>query len=220
MKAGVAPSWSLSWNGCGFEAASGATKSRRSQFRSGVPTEETMPHGTDDERQEKTSSFPSGDHEGCSHDQLESFVICRRWEPSAFTTKISWRLGATVWSKAISFPFGDHAGELLSRPGSVKGTSCEPSALATWTAQTARGCSREKASFLPSGDQAGVRAFRNSRRGSPWPFAGSRKIPERIGSSPGPGRFTQASGIQATASILPSGDHAALKMTGSSRRSR
>ena len=40
--------------------------------------EENPPQGAEAALQENTIRFPSGDHEGCLHDQFGSFVT-RRW---------------------------------------------------------------------------------------------------------------------------------------------
>jgi hypothetical protein len=53
------------------------------------------------------------------------------------------------------------------RLGSLSRTSLDPSGFATWTAHEPRERSTEKAIFFPSGDQDGVKAFRNSNRSSP-----------------------------------------------------
>ena len=88
---GDAPSCSVSRIGSGLESRSEITNTRRTHGGNIDPVEETIPHGDEAERQEKAIRVPSGDQEGCSHDQSGLLVSCRTWEPSVSITNICCR---------------------------------------------------------------------------------------------------------------------------------
>jgi hypothetical protein len=102
----------------------------------------------------KAILVPSGDQAGAPSTKPPSVVRLTAFEPSAFMTTMS-RLPRRSLEYTIFVPSGDHAGSSSNPTRLVRLTGLDPSAFITNISRSPLLKSLVKATFDPSGDQAG-----------------------------------------------------------------